>query len=171
MLKGSLKLLCAKAIKLGAGEAKIIKASTIKTAAWVRRKCQFGCSGFGECLDCPPYSPTPEETQKVLDCYKKAILIHCPRGAKRDISKIVVELEREVFLSGFYKAFAMGAGPCRLCPVCGLEKGCRHPEEARPSMEACGIDVYQTARSNGFKIEVVKTLRDKANHFAVVLIE
>ncbi|MEI6632038.1 MAG: DUF2284 domain-containing protein, partial [bacterium] len=45
------------------------------------------------------------------------------------------------------------------------------PEEARPAMEACGVDVYQTARNNGFKIEVVKSLRDKANYFGVVLIE
>jgi predicted metal-binding protein len=171
MAKKPLKSLCAKAIKLGAGDAKIVKASSIETAVWVRNKCQFGCSGFGESLGCPPYSPAPKQTQKVLDCYKKAILIHCPSGLRRDISKIVVELEKEVFLSGFYKAFSMGAGPCRLCLTCNLKKGCRHPEEARPSMEACGIDVYQTARNNGFTIEVVKSPSCKANYFGVVLIE
>ncbi len=171
MAKKSLKSLCSKAIKLEAADAKVINASSIKTGAWVRNKCKYGCSGFGESLGCPPYSPTPEETQRVLDAYKKAVLIHCQSGSKKDISKIVVEVEKEAFLSGFYKAWGMGAGPCRLCSVCSLKKGCRHPEKARPAMEACGIDVYQTARTNGFKIEVVKSPRDKANYFGVVLIE
>jgi predicted metal-binding protein len=171
MAKETLKSLCSKAITLGATDAKVINASSIKTAAWVRNKCKYGCSGFGESLGCPPYSPTPEETQKVLDAYKKAVLIHCRSNSKKDISEIVVEVEKEAFLSGFYKAFGMGAGPCRLCSVCGLKKGCRHPEEARPAMEACGIDVYQTARNNGFTIQVVTSPRCKANYFGVVLIE
>ena len=171
MTDKSLRSLCAKALKLGAGEAKIIKASSIKTGAWVRNKCQFGCSGFGESLTCPPYSPTPEETQKVLDFYKKAILIHCQSGTKRDISEIVVEIEKEAFLSGFYKAFGMGAGPCRFCSSCNLKKWCLHPEETRPSMEACGIDVYKTSRNNGFTLEVVTSTRCKANYFGLVLIE
>ncbi|HID55545.1 TPA: hypothetical protein EYP37_03380, partial [Candidatus Poribacteria bacterium] len=36
------------------------------------------------------------------------------------------------------------------------EPGCRHPRQARPSMEACGIDVYRTAKTAGFPIEVVR---------------
>ncbi|MBM3255782.1 MAG: hypothetical protein FJZ08_05725 [Candidatus Omnitrophica bacterium] len=38
-------------------------------------------------------------------------------------------------------------------------------------MEACGIDIYQTARNNGFAIQVVTSLRCKTNYFGVVLIE
>jgi predicted metal-binding protein len=55
---------------------------------------------------------------------------------------------------------------CERCP-----KFCRRPEEARPSMEASGIDVYATARANGFPIEVVKTRACKENYYGVVLIE
>jgi len=172
MDKQPLEFLCKMALKFGARDAKAIKVSSIKTAAWVRNKCQYGCSGFGESLTCPPYSPTPEQTQKILSFFKKAILIHCDTNSKKDISDIVVKIEREAFLSDFYKAQAMGAGPCRLCSDCSLKPGrCRHPEKARPCMEACGIDVYQTARNNGFKIEVVKSHRSKANYFGVVLIE
>jgi len=56
---------------------------------------------------------------------------------------------------------------CSACPG----EGCRHPEKARPSMEACGIDVYATARGNGFPIEVVKDETDDQNYYGVVLIE
>lgn len=171
MAKKTLEFLCQRAIKFGARDCKAIEVSKVKTGLWVRNKCQYGCSGFGESLTCPPYSPTPEQTQKILNSFKKAILIHCDSNSKRDISEIVVEIEKEAFLSGFYKAWGMGAGPCRFCPSCNLKAGCRHPEEARPSMEACGIDVYKTARNNGFKIEVVRFPRDKANYFGLVLIE
>jgi hypothetical protein len=38
-------------------------------------------------------------------------------------------------------------------------------------MEACGIDVYKTARGNGFHIEVVKAHDDERNAFALILVE
>jgi len=64
----------------------------------------------------------------------------------------------------------MGAGPCRLCNDCNLKGACRHREMARPSMEACGIDVFTTARNNGFKIETLDSTRCRANYFGLVLI-
>lgn len=157
-----------RACELGAVEAKVISPSSIVTAPWVRLKCHFGCGGYGSSLCCPPNSPTPDETRKVVDCYGRAILIHCKRNG--DAKKIVIELEREIFLSGFYKAFGLGDGPCRLCEKCNLEK-CIHPRQARPSMEACGIDVYATARSNGFPIEVVTDRTCDQNYYGVILVD
>jgi predicted metal-binding protein len=171
MHRKTIKELKERAVKLGAADSKIIDVKTVKTAAWVRYKCQFGCSGFGESLTCPPYSPTPSQTQKILDCFKKAILIHCQSRSVADISKIVLKIEKEAFLSGYYKALGMGAGPCRLCAECNKERGCRHSEEARPSMEASGIDVFSTVRSNGYPIETLDSVRCKANYFGLVLIE
>jgi predicted metal-binding protein len=161
--------LCKKAVELGAKACKVIDVSTVKTAAWVRRKCQFGCSEYGSRLTCPPYSPTPNQTREILDCYKKALLIHCDEEA--DISEIVYQLEREAFLSGFYKAFGMAAGPCLLCSNCNTKAPCKNPEKARPSMEACGIDVFSTARNNGFTIEVLKKPREEGNYFGLLLVE
>jgi len=156
--------------KLGAIDAKLISAGSIITAPWVRIKCRFGCDGYGQCLTCPPYSPTPEETEKVIKCYKNAILIH--GDDHTDVSRIAVKLERQAFLDGYHKAFAMGSGPCRLCNDCNLKgKECRHAYEARPAMEACGIDVFKTARNNGFPIEVVKNQNCEQNYYGVVLME
>jgi hypothetical protein len=36
-------------------------------------------------------------------------------------------------------------------------------------MEACGIDVYATARGAGFTIEVVKTRNEKPRYFGLLL--
>ncbi|MCX7766374.1 MAG: DUF2284 domain-containing protein, partial [Candidatus Sumerlaeia bacterium] len=55
--------------------AVIIPAKSVVTAEWVRVKCQFGCDAFGKSLTCPPYSPTPEQTHRMLKDYKYALLI------------------------------------------------------------------------------------------------
>jgi predicted metal-binding protein len=171
MYRKSIKELKDRAVELGARDSKIITVETVETAAWVRYKCQFGCSGFAESLTCPPYSPTPDETLKILNSFKKAILIHCQSGSHVDISKVVLKIEKEAFLAGYYKALGMGAGPCRLCRDCNLKGECRHREEARPSMEACGIDVFATVRNNGFTIDTLDSAKCKANYFGLVLIE
>jgi predicted metal-binding protein len=157
-----------RACELGAIEAKLIAADSVATAAWVRMKCQFGCGGWGSSLCCPPHTPTPDVTAGVIACYKRALLIHCKAGKRP--TKIVAALEREIFLSGFYKALAFGSGPCRLCSECNFD-GCIRPDDARPSMEACGIDVFATARANGYPIEVVRDANCDQNYYGLVLIE
>jgi hypothetical protein len=54
-----------------------------------------------------PHAPAPEATRKALDCYKRAILFEAGLGEPK---KIAVDLEREAFLAGYYKAFGLGAG-------------------------------------------------------------
>ncbi len=157
----------ARAEVLGAVDVKIIAAESVVTAEWVRFKCRFGCGGYGRCLTCPPNSPTPEETKTALSYYSYCILIH---GKDYPLLRdIVSTLERELFLDGYYKAFGMGAGPCELCNEC--PEHCRQPHSARPSMEACGIDVYSTVRNNGSFIEVATGPDSECNYYGMVLIE
>ena len=156
--------------KSGVIDACIISPSEVETAAWVRLKCQFGCDGYGLCLVCPPFTPTPQQMREVLDAYRRAILLHCTPQA--DVKAIVAELEREIFLKGFFKAFGLGAGPCYSCKECNLkEKQCRHAERARPAMEACGIDVFSTVRKVGFPIEVIQTTRQCPNYYGLILVD
>ncbi len=157
-----------KALEFGAYSAKIISPKNVTTASWVRWKCQFGCSGYNSSLVCPPFSPTPAETRKVLDEYDTAILFVAPTN---ETKKIACKLEKEVFLSGYYKSIGLGSGPCYLCNSCSFDKGCRFPDESRPSMEACGIDVFKTARKHGFKIEVILNRSQEQHYFGLVLIE
>jgi predicted metal-binding protein len=164
----SLRGLLQKITDIGAREAKIIDPKTVETAPWVRWKCQFGCGGYNSSLMCPPHTPTPEETRKVLDSYKRAILFE---GERHDTKAMAAKMEREAFLSGYHKAFGLGSGPCRHCDSCAFNEGCRHPDEARPAMEACGIDVFATVRKHGFTINVVKTYKDPQHYFGLVLIE
>ena len=164
------------ALKSGASDFKFIKPSQVVTAHWVRLKCQFGCKNYGTKLTCPPYSPTPEDTRKVLDEYTRAYLIkyegflgfdeYPPKRlseAMTDMSlhvcKAIYDMERHAFLSGYYKAFSYGAHRCRKCDVCEAEKGgtkCRFPVDARPSLESSGMDVFLTVKNAGMHTEVVQ---------------
>lgn len=156
-----------RAKELGAEDATIIPADSIITSEWVRAKCQYGCGTYGHRKSCPPSSPTPEQTRRILESYSHALLIH---GKDIDgINRMVPILEKEIFFDGYYKAFGMGAGPCELCEEC--TDICAHPREARPSMEGSGIDVFGTVRSHGFPIEVLDSRECEVNLFGLVLID
>lgn len=169
----------ARAVELGAEAAQVIHPDQVAVAEWVRLKCQYGCGGYGECLTCPPHSPTPETTRKVLRHYQKALLLRAEgqRGEDEEerlryrLNGAVVALERELFLAGHHRAWGMTSGPCMLCKKCDPEDRCRHPDKARPSMEACGIDVFTTVRQAGWGIEVVKSLESLFRLFGLVLVE
>jgi len=156
--------------KSGVRDARIISPSGVETTDWVRLKCQFGCDCYGQCLVCPPFTPTPEQMRRVLDAYGRGILIHFDPEA--NVKAIVADIERVIFLRGAWKAFGLGAGPCYFCKKCPVEEGqCRHAERARPAMEACGIDVFSIAMNAGFPIEVIRTQHQCPNYYGLILVD
>lgn len=157
------------AVQMGALEAKPIDPKNIIVKEWVRLKCQYGCSNYGKSLTCPPYSPTPQQTRQILKGYSHAILMKLldETTATHDI---IAKLERHVFLDGYHSAFGLVAGPCERCEKCNLQH-CIYPRLARPSLESSGIDVYATARKNGFHIKVLKTRKEKPTYFGLLLVQ
>jgi predicted metal-binding protein len=173
---------CEQATKGGASHAKPIHPASVVTAPWVRLKCQFGCPGYGKSHCCPPHSPTPEQTQAILDSYSRAILFHIevpdmPEKEKhyRKYFDMLVDLEGEIFKDGYYKAFVFLAGPCRLCKKCTKlqepDAPCKLMGRARPCMEACGMDVFQTARNNGYFIDTLREKNETNNEYCLMLID
>jgi predicted metal-binding protein len=162
--------ICQLAKKLGAKHAQIVDVNKVVVGNWVRMKCQYGCARYGEKLTCPPYTPIPDEFRRVLDGYSLAILLRFELQTRDDFktpTSVVTQLEREAFLLGYHSAFGLGFSTCYYCTECTLE-GCIHPELARPSMEACGTDVYITVRNTGFNLNVVKNRDEQANFFWII---
>lgn len=182
-------------------DIKQISTDVIVVADWVRFKCRYGCRAYGKHLCCPPYAPTPEETRRVVAEYKTAVLArfetlpgpgtdpkhthHYLMNSVANLHRTVYQLEAKAFLSGYYKALGFYAMPCALCETCVAEEKlgngedaslfdttkCRHKDIMRPSMEACGVDVFKTLESAGYSPRVLKSYSEKVVLFGMVLLE
>jgi len=65
----------ARALELGASDALVVSPGQVVTAEWVRMKCLYGGCRTGQCLTCPPHSPTPSQTRALLDEYESVLLL------------------------------------------------------------------------------------------------
>jgi predicted metal-binding protein len=76
--------------------------------------------------------------------------------ARKRLHEIVHKVESAAFDKGYTFATGFIAGSCRLCAECVTPDSvepCRYPFQARPSMEAMGIDVTQTAVNAGMPFD------------------
>lgn len=156
--------------ELGFDKVAPISPARVVTAPWVSLKCRYGCKEFGTNLQCPPHTQSADETRKLLDCYSTALLVQGQPPGK-DFHARLLELEKRTFLKGYHKALAYTAGPCTLCPGCPEDKICRNPEQARPAMEASGIDVFETVRAAGWDLEVLPGPDDFVKYFGLLLVK
>jgi predicted metal-binding protein len=83
---------------------------------------------------------------------------------------LATELEKAFLNLGLVKAFGLGSGPCRLCDTCDTSRPCQHPTQARPSMEAAGIDVFSTVRRCGWEGRFVAEKDNPRDFFGLVLL-
>lgn len=87
-----------------------------------------------------------------------------------ELNEVVGRVESEATYLGYYLAMGFKGGPCCLCGLFGSEmvvdffvgkemprcpalegKICYHYTRARPALEACGVDVFATARNVGWE--------------------
>jgi predicted metal-binding protein len=178
---GYLPALRARALSLGASDAAPLAGAAVVTAEWVRMKCLYGGCTTGRCLTCPPYSPEPARTRVLLDEYRTVVLLRldvAPAQAgewltwSRRLAGIALDLERELFLAGRYRAFAIAGGrPCDLAEPCGRPEHCDVRALVRPGPAGCGIDVFATAANAGWTLDVVRAPDDPYHLFALVLVD
>ena len=151
----SASALHARALEFGASDASLLASSEVVTAEWVRLKCLYGGCAAGRCLTCPPHSPEPALTRRLLDEYERVLLLRLDVPAaeagdwlawSRRLAAMALALERELFLSGHYRAFAIAGGrACDLDEACGRPQDCTVRSQVRPGPVGCGIDVFATA--------------------------
>jgi predicted metal-binding protein len=153
----------------------------IVVARWVRMKCVHACTHFGQNANCPPNTPPVDECEKLFHEYARAVLFRFTRRVEsraerhdwdRETNDRLLEVERAVFLAGYHKALLLFPSICRLCSGCvdTLTK-CRHLGSSRPTLEAMGIDVFATARSVGYPIEVLTDYDQTMNRYGLLLVE
>lgn len=154
---------------MGFKNAHRISVEDVCVADWTAEKCRFGCGHYGR-PHCPPNSATPQKTRELLRDYKTALLLEGEPPTK-DFQIKALNAEKAAFCSGFHKAFVYWAGPCLMCESCVQDGVCRNPENARPSMEGAGIDVFETVRRLGIGIKTLDDKNEFVKYFALLLLE
>jgi predicted metal-binding protein len=167
----------------GFEEVHLLKTSEITTARWVGLKCRYGCANFNKSWCCPPAAPDLEAIRELMREYELAVLVisdnrnqHFYRNAmeKRRAQikqwKATIALERRLFLMGFYKAFGLPAETCALCKECAYPDQCRFPNEKRPSLEACSIDVFNTLTRLGKSAGLARKVEDSFHSYSLILL-
>lgn len=154
------------ALALGARSAAVIKVSEIPFEAGFRKLCESNaCGNFGGCYMCPPDVGEIDELIREAKRYRYAVVYQTvwdledsydfegmmlAGQRQNDLAQAVREIP---MLRQAERTLHLGAGGCRVCPVCGKKTGqpCRHPELAMASLEAYGINVSELARLCGMR--------------------
>lgn len=160
---------------------KWINPKSIVVSQWARMKCMFGCKNYGKCGTCPPNTPSVSECREFVQGYKTCVVFHFTKKVKkpedrfawtRQVNSKLLKLEREAFLSGYYKTFLLFMDSCNLCIDCpGTRHLCKHPKMARPTPESMAMDVFATVRKIGYPIEVLYDYKKEMNRYAFLFIE
>lgn len=146
--------LVAKAIELGAMDAKMIDTARIVFDERAYLKCRFGCARWGRYWTCPPnLKLSSEQFMTAFDNYEKALIIQSSDPLTGQDVTLAIEKEA---MSAFGMPFAFGMTLCVKCEVCAYPEPCRYPHLARPAMDAFGIDIAKTVEPHGFKVRYDK---------------
>jgi predicted metal-binding protein len=167
--------------KHGYTDFKWIEPEDIIVSQWVRMKCTFGCGEYGQNASCPPNVPSVSECRRFFSDYGTAVIFHFEKTVdkpedrhawSKEVNQALLELEREVFLSGYQRAFLLFMDSCSMCSKCpGIRVECKKPRLARPAPEAMAVDVFATVRQYGYPIEVLKDYAEAMNRYAFLMIE
>jgi predicted metal-binding protein len=160
---------------------KWIDPQKIVVAQWVRMKCLFGCNEYGRTATCPPNVPSVSDCERFFKEYNLAVVLHFEKKVDRPedrfewtkkINSGLLDLERDIFLSGYQKAFLLFMDSCLFCDSCpGVLQKCKEPKKARPTPEALGMDVFSTVKTVGYPIEVLSEYSQPMNRYAFLFIE
>lgn len=122
----------------------------------IRAYCEENkCGSYGRNYMCPPHAGTLDEIRDRLKRYTRGYLVQYSAEAdmasqRKEVIKTrdvfhgkILKLETYLEKQGANGVWGMTGGNCGLCEICRVVDGkpCRHPEKARMSLEAAGVDV------------------------------
>lgn len=150
----------------GAYKAAVIPVSRIHFDRSFRSLCESNaCGNFGKCWMCPPDAGDIDDLIMQAKAFQKALVYQTVGELEDsyDIEGMLEAGERQNQLAQkisdafaalpFEKTLHLGAGGCRVCPVCAKRTGelCRFPDRAMASLETYGVAVSELAETCGMK--------------------
>lgn len=150
------------ALEAGAYRAKLIDIEKVVVDDRVRLKCQVPvCNYYNVHLMCPPHTISVEKFKSLCSQYSAALIIQVKScgfeeadliAAEKELHAIINKVEGRALTKGNYLAAGFIGSSCKLCPECvgyHSKLPCRHPLQARPSIEAMGMDILKTSLNAG----------------------
>lgn len=122
----------------------------------VRAYCEENkCGSYGRNYMCPPNAGSLDEIRERLKKYGDGYLLQYSQEmnlkkdwknlikSKDDFHEKILKLEDYLKKEGIDDVWGLIGGNCGLCDTCAIQKDkpCRHPDDARMSLEAIGINV------------------------------
>ena len=164
--KALFDLIISDTLSLGATRATIISVDAVETDAVFRDMCASNaCGMYGKCWMCPPDCGDIDEMMAKIREYDH-VLVYQTVGELEDSydfegmqevgsrhNKLAQALRGAIAARELSDPLHLGAGGCRVCPVCAKRTGepCRFPDLAMTSLEAYGINVSRLATAAGMK--------------------
>ncbi len=113
------------------------------------------CGSYNANHMCPPRVGSLGEVAARLQGFPEGVLLQYSRRmdvandregvirTKLEFHRLILRLERRLKKRGVNQVWGLIGGNCELCRTCTAveDKPCRHPEKARTSLEAIGVDV------------------------------
>lgn len=154
------------ALEFGAYKAAVIPVDHIHFDRSFRALCESNaCGNFGMCWMCPPDVGDIDELIAQAKTFQKALVYQTVgkladsydidgmlEAGKRQ-NQLAQRISDELASFPFEKTLHLGAGGCRVCPVCAKRTGkpCRFPDRAMASLETYGVAVSELAETCGMK--------------------
>lgn len=154
------------ALSLGAYRAAVIPVERVHFDRSFRSLCESNaCGNFGCCWTCPPDAGDIDELIAAAKTFDR-VLVYQTVGELEDSydfegmmaagaahNDLAQRLTDRLAALPFAQTLHLGAGGCRVCPVCAKRTGepCRHPDRAMASLETYGVAVSELAEACGMK--------------------
>jgi len=123
---------------------------------------QNACGHYDTSWTCPPGCGEMEALQKKIQGYPNGVVLQMKYDIEDSFDFEGMQRAGDDFNERFFKMqakcketigsdfYALKAGSCHLCDTCTYpDEPCVHPDTARPSIEACGINVSALCKLAG----------------------
>lgn len=148
----------------GAYRAGVVAVEEIEFEPEFRKMCESNaCGMYGRSWMCPPHVGAVEELIQRAKGYQYALVYQTVSqledsydfegmmDAGKRMNELTQKVRTELADELGEDALHLGAGGCRICPVCAKKDDmpCRYPDKAMSSLEAYGINVSKLAQAAG----------------------
>lgn len=163
-LRKDAEALCRQALEEGAQDARVIPCRGLRFRKGKGAGGGRGQAGAKPSLHWPSPSYPLDSLKEGLGRYRLAVVFRVQaqesgpekeKEALEELYRLVSRLESACFYKGYHLALGLASGNCRdvfcsserRCQAMIKGKPCLHPNKARPSIEACGLDPAALAAS------------------------